>query len=98
MQTMKTITVEFTGAARAIVGKKTIEWTISPNSSYRDVVRQLGAHYPGLIGLLIDVDGETFLSGNMFVIDGNLETPAMVLDEIPADRSHLILMSLVTGG
>lgn len=95
---MKTITVEFTGAARSILGKKTVALTLEHEKTYQDVVQLLGQHFPPLIGLLIDVDGKTFLSGNMFIIDGNLETPAFVMDEIPPDGVYLIIMSLVTGG
>lgn len=93
-----TISVEFTGAARAVVGQKTIQVKLDEHATYRDVVRRLASTYPALIGLLIDTDRETFLSGNMFVINGDLSTPAMVLDEHPHPGDHLILMSLVTGG
>ena len=92
------ITVEFTGAARAVCGKKVITLDLPERSTYRDAVREIGRRHPELIGLLIDQDGETFLSANMFVIDGDLRTPAMLMDDSPKDGSHLILMSLVTGG
>lgn len=90
--------IEFTGAAQMVTGNKRINLEIQSGATYQDVVRQLGAVYPGLIGLLIDRDGETFLSGNMFIIDGNLETPAFVMNEHPQEGAHLIVMSLVTGG
>jgi len=92
------VTVEFTGAARGVVGQKTIRVELDDQATYREIVRHLARSYPPLIGLLIDQDGETFLSGNMFVINGDLATPAMVLDEQPHPGDHLILMSLVTGG
>ena len=92
------VTVEFTGAARAQVGQKTIRVELAEQATYRDIVRHIARTYPGLIGLLIDEDGETFLSANMFVINGDLATPAMVLSEHPHPGDHLILMSLITGG
>lgn len=92
------VTVEFTGAARVVTGQKTISVELTENATYRDIVRRLARAYPGLIDLLIDKDGETFLSSNMFVINGDLATPAMVLDEHPHAGDHLILMSLITGG
>jgi hypothetical protein len=92
------VTVEFTGAARVMVGQKTIAVDLPETATYRDIVRYLAQTYPGLIGLLIDNDGETFLSSNMFVINGDLTTPAMVLSEHPHAGDHLILMSLITGG
>lgn len=92
------VTVEFAGAARAMVGQKTIAVELGETATYRDIVRYLAKTYPSLIGLLIDQDGETFLSSNMFVINGDLTTPAMVLSEHPHAGDHLILMSLITGG
>ena len=92
------VTVEFTGAARVVTGQKTIAVELAETATYRDIVRHLALAYPGLIGLLIDKDGETFLSSNMFVINGDLATPAMVLSEHPHAGDHLILMSLITGG
>jgi hypothetical protein len=92
------ITVEFTGAARAVAGVKTILVDLDDESTYRDIVRSIARNYPALVGLLIDADQETFLSGNMFVINGDLATPAMVLSDHPSPGDHLILMSLITGG
>jgi hypothetical protein len=34
----------------------------------------------------------------MFVINGNLEFPAMILDQSPMDGEHISLMSVITGG
>lgn len=92
------VTVEFTGLARSIAGQKTIIVELAEPATYRDIIRQVGRTFPALLGLLIDSDGETFLSGNMFVINGDLSTPAMVMDESPHEGDHLIIMSLVTGG
>jgi len=68
------------------------------NSTYRDVVKLLAVKYPAMIGLIIDPNQETFLSSNMFVINGNLEFPAMLLDQMPADGEQISLMSVITGG
>ena len=92
------LTVELTGAARAVAGVKTIPLELPAGAVYRDIVRILSRRYPALVGLLIDSDGETFLSSNLFVINGDLATPAMVMDEHPRAGDHLILMSVITGG
>jgi hypothetical protein len=92
------IQIEFTGFAQALVGQKVISLSVEMGTNYRGIVKKIGQEFPGLVGLLIDDDGETFLSGNMFIINGNLETPAFVMDEVPNDGEHLVLMSLVTGG
>lgn len=95
---MLTVTVEFTGLSRAIAGKAETTLTLPEGTTYRDIIRRIGQQYPGLIGILIAEDGETFLSSNMFVIDGDFANPAMVMNECPKDGEHLHLMSIITGG
>lgn len=92
------LTIEFTGAPRSVVGQKRLALSLADPCTYRDIVRRLATDYPDLVGLIIDRDRETFLSSNMFVINGDLSTPAMLLDETPPEGAHLILMSLITGG
>jgi hypothetical protein len=92
------ITVELTGLARAITGQKILAYDLPPTVTYRDLVRLLGQSFPQLIGLLIDQDGVTFLSSNLFIINGDMATPAMIMDESPREGDHLILMSVITGG
>lgn len=93
-----TVTVELTGAARAHAGVKSLTIHLPEGATYRDIVRELAKRFPQLVGWLIAPDGESFLSSNMLVIDGDLATPVMVLDETPSDGAHLILMSVITGG
>lgn len=92
------IEVEFTGFAQAITHQKVIQLELPEGTTYREIVKLLGQKYPELVGLLIDVDGETFLSSNMFIVNGDMVSPAMVMDESPRDGDRLILMSLITGG
>ena len=92
------LTIEFHGLPLAVVGQKIISLTLPGSSTYRDIIRRLAADYPALVDLIIDRDRETFLSSNMFVINGDLATPAMRMDEVPPDGVHLILMSVITGG
>jgi len=92
------LTIEFTGLPRSLVGRKSIVLDLPASVTYRDLIRRLAADYPQLIDLVIDRDRQNFLSSNMFVINGDLATPAMLLDEIPPDGAQLILMSVITGG
>jgi hypothetical protein len=92
------VTIEFTGAARGIVGQKKISLELAEQSTYQDMIRLLGKRYPALINLLINTDGESLMSGNMLVINGDLATPAFVMQDSPQDGEFLILMSIVTGG
>ncbi len=92
------LVIEFTGIAREIVGKTTVDLSFPSDSTYADVVRELGLLYPALIGVLIDIDGETFLSSNMFIINNEMTLPVMIMDEHPHDGDHLVLVSVMTGG
>ena len=92
------LTVEFTGLAKQIVGHREIELDVPAGTTYAGVVERFGAAYPGLISTLIDTDGKTFLSSNMFIINGDMALPAMVMNETPNEGDRLVLVSVITGG
>jgi hypothetical protein len=92
------ITIEFTGITKSITQSNKIDFELPKGSTYRDLIKMLAKKYPAMVGLIIDPDAETFLSSNMFVINGNLEFPAMILDKMPADGEQISLMSVITGG
>jgi hypothetical protein len=92
------ITIDFTGITKSITQSEKVDFDLSKGSTYRDVIRLLAEKYPAMVGLIIDPDRENFLSSNMFVINGNLEFPAMILDHEPADGEQISLMSVITGG
>ena len=92
------ITIEFTGITKSITNQSEIEFEVAEGTTYRDLVKLLTSKFPGMVGIIIDHDRENFLSSNMFVINGDLEFPAMILDHVPADGEHIALMSVITGG
>ena len=92
------ITIEFTGISKAIANTGEVELVMPEQSSYRDLLKKLADTYPGLVGILIDHDRENFLSSNMFVINGDLASPAMIMEDSPADGERISLMSVITGG
>jgi hypothetical protein len=92
------IVIEFTGLARSIAKRKEIPLIVPSGITYKELVRRIGQMFPVFLGVLIDTDGETFLSSNMFIINGDMSQPAMIMEESPQDGDRLILMSLVTGG
>ncbi len=92
------ISIEFTGIAREFTGAAEMEFEVPAAATYRDLVRLLADRFPGLVGILIDPNRESFLSSNMFVINGDLAYPAMIMDERPADGERIALMSVITGG
>ena len=95
---MLTVIVEFTGLSKTITGTAQKTFSLPDVSTHHALIRPLGALYPPLIGVLIAGDGETFLSSNMFIIDGDYANPAMVINDPVKDGEHLHLMSVITGG
>lgn len=92
------ITIEFTGITKAITQADEIDFNVPDGTTYRDLVKLLAEEFPGMVGLIIDPDRENFLSSNMFVVNGDLEFPAMIMDICPADGERIALMSVITGG
>lgn len=92
------ITIEFTGITKSITQAGAVEFDLPNGFTYRDLVKMLAIKYPAMVGLIIDPDGQNFLSSNMFVINGNLEFPAMILDQSPSEGEQISLMSVITGG
>ncbi len=92
------VTVELTNLARHAVGQKEVSFDLDDHTTYQEILRRLGNTFPQLIGMLIDEDGETLMSGNLIAINGDLATPAFVMHECPKEGDRLILLSIVTGG
>jgi molybdopterin converting factor small subunit len=90
--------VELNGLPREITGGKVIEVDVPADATYEGVVAGLAALKPQLVGILIDRDGHTFLSSNMFIRDGDMAQPAMLMNEQPKDGEHLTIISPITGG
>ena len=68
------------------------------DATYEGVVAGLALLKPELVGILIDRDGRTFLSSNMFIRNGDMAQPAMLMEESPQDGDHLTIISPITGG
>jgi hypothetical protein len=97
-ENLGSITVEFTNLARLVAGVPEIMMQVSPGETYADIVQRLGKLYPDLVGVLIDCDGRTFLSSNMFIINNEMSDPVMVMDEHPHPGDRLTLVAVATGG
>jgi hypothetical protein len=90
--------IELNGVAREIARAGIIEVELGEDESYQGVVGRLAELKPELIGILINLDGRTFLSSNMFIKNGDMSQPAMLMDECPHDGDHLSIISPITGG
>ncbi len=95
---MKTITIKLTGAPAALAQTKSVTLSLADDASYSVVIRKLGEQYPALLGLIIDQDGLTMLSSNMFLVNGQDFVMHGMWAQQPRDGDTLTLISPVTGG
>ena len=92
------VTIEFSGLAKNLAGRDELTLILPETAKYREIVKQLADLYPAMLNILIAPDGETFLSSTMFVIDGDLANPVMLMEKTPRDGECIHLMSVITGG
>jgi hypothetical protein len=92
------VTIEFSGLAKNLAGRDELPLILPETVKYREIVKQLADLYPTMLNILIAPDGETFLSSTMFVIDGDLANPVMLMEKTPRDGECIHLMSVITGG
>ena len=95
---MKTITVRLTGAPAALAQTKKVTLVLDDAANYNEVICRLGQQFPALIGLIIDQDGVTMLSSNMFLVNGQDFIMHGMWTQQPEDGDTLTLISPVTGG
>jgi hypothetical protein len=92
------ISVKLFGLARSLVKEPVIDLQIPDGGTYTDVVAALAEAHPELINLVIDPDGRTLLSANMFSLDGEQVIQPDQMEEHPAEGEQLLLMSIIVGG
>jgi molybdopterin converting factor small subunit len=95
---MKRIIIRLTGATASLATVKTAELALEDSATYAEVIETLGRTYPGLIGLIIDQDGKTMLSSNMFLVNGQDYVMVGMWNQSPNDGDTLLLVSPLTGG
>ncbi len=92
------VKVEFSGIAKELAEIDELTLSLPEGTRYRQIVKELALRYPAMVNILITPGGDEFLSSVMFVIDGNLENPVMLMDESPHEGECIHLMSVITGG
>jgi hypothetical protein len=95
---MKTISIKFTGALASLAEAKSVSLVIEDETTYAGLIQKLGEIFPALIGVIIDQDGKTMLSSNMFLVNDQDFVMNGMWEQTPNDRDHLTLISPTTGG
>jgi hypothetical protein len=92
------VQIEFLGLSRLITGEKEQAIDLTEALTYRELVRQLGSTYPGLIGEVILPGHDGLQPPNVFhTKDGHfIRQDQLDQDLKPDDR--IVLMSLSAGG
>jgi hypothetical protein len=92
------LTIDLTGAARALCGVHSVEFLMEDHPTYYDVIERLGKTFPDLIGVVIDQDGRSLLSSVLlYVNDSQWIMPGM-WGQMPMEGDRLTLLGVITGG
>ena len=92
------VVVEFNGVARVVTGVRQLPLSLDEGTTFRDLVRLLGAKFPSMIGQVIQPDGETFYPSNMLNLNGKQMIQPSQMHNSPQDGDRVILMSVLAGG
>jgi molybdopterin converting factor small subunit len=90
--------IEFFGLSRLITGKKSEIVDFIEGTTFRDVVRQLGRSYPGLIGDVIQPGQDALQPPNVFHLKDGHFIKQDQLDQTLKPNDQIVLMSLSAGG
>ena len=92
------ICLELYGISRLIAGSKEISLELKECATFRDIVRLLVTMYPGMIGDIVQPDGETLQSPNIFNLNGERMIHVDHMEDTLCDGDQIILMSMSAGG
>ncbi len=92
------IQLELLGLSRLAAGAKEFALDLEEGTTFRDIVRMLGTRYPQMIGNVIQPDGETLQTPNIFNLNAKRMIKASQMDDSPSDGDRIILMSVSAGG
>lgn len=92
------VEVEFLGLSRLATGKRQVSLELEENATFRDIVRELGTAYPGLIGNVIRSDRQTLQEPNIFNLNARQMIQASQMGNSLSDGDRVILMSMSAGG
>jgi molybdopterin converting factor small subunit len=90
--------VEFLGVSRLVTGVREIDLDVKQGTTFRDLVRLLSTKYPGMIGDVIQPDGETLQYPNALNHNARRVIQESQMDESPSDGDRIIIMSISAGG
>jgi molybdopterin converting factor small subunit len=90
--------MEFLGVSRLVIGERTLSLDVEDGMTFRELVRLLGERYPGLIGDVIEPDGESLQAPNVFNLNARQMIQDDQMDAAPGDGDRIILMSMAAGG
>jgi molybdopterin converting factor small subunit len=92
------VQLEFFGLSRLATGLKQLSLEVEEATTFRDLVRMLGAQYPEMLENVINPDGETLHPPNIFNVNAKKMIKPDQMDQCPDDGDRIILMSVSAGG
>ncbi len=92
------ILVEFAGVSRVLTGAQQVSLELETGATFEQIVRELAAQYPKLVGTVIHPDQKLLMASNMLNVNGQHMLQPSQMTESPQDGDRIILMSILAGG
>jgi molybdopterin converting factor small subunit len=90
--------LELFGVSRLVAGAKEVALDLQQGATFRDVVQLLVTRYPGMIGDVVQPDGESLQPPNIFNLNARRMIQADQMGDVLSDGDRIILMSMSAGG
>jgi molybdopterin converting factor small subunit len=90
--------LELFGVSRLVAGAKEVALDVQKGATFRDVVQLLVTRYPGMIGDVVQPDGESLQPPNIFNLNARRMIQADQMGDVLSDGDRIILMSMSAGG
>lgn len=98
MMTPLNVQVEFSGISRMLTGQSVYTLRLAQGATIREVIQKMAQEFPGLVGEIIETDGQTLIPSNLFSLNGQKILHESEVDYEVQDGDQLILLSLLSGG
>jgi molybdopterin converting factor small subunit len=92
------VTLEFSGLARVITGVHELQLQVADDTTYNQVVCQLGELYPGLKGIMLNNEGDGLINATLFAVNGESYVMPVEMERSPKDGDRLTFVTFIVGG
>ena len=92
------ITIRLAGIAATIANRKEITLALEDETTYTEIVQQLGKLHPELAGVVLAADGKSLISATLLIRNGEEIIMPQMMAQSPKDGDFLQVTTFIVGG